>query len=73
MRTQYTPAVTRNKQHLSATGLVPWTDTIGGRLDRDFPGRLYVIASLRSGEYPVTAKLEELIGTYGQITQAGRQ
>jgi len=53
---------TRNKQHMTANGLVPWTDTIGGRLDRDFPGRLYVIASLRSGEYPVTAKLEQLIG-----------
>jgi hypothetical protein len=54
---------TRNKQHKTANGLVPWTDTIGGRLDRDFPGRVYVVASLRSGEYPVTAKLEELIGT----------
>ena len=53
----------RNQQHSTANGIVPRTDTIGGRLDRDFPGRLYVIASLRSGEYPVTAKLEELIGT----------
>jgi hypothetical protein len=53
---------TRNKQHMTANGLAPWTDTIGGQIDRDFPGRLYVIASLRSGEYPVTARLEELIG-----------
>ena len=54
---------TRNKQHRTADGVVPWTDTIGGRVERDFPGSLYVIASLRSGEYPVTEKLEELIGT----------
>jgi hypothetical protein len=53
---------TRNKQHTTANGLVPWTDTIGARLDRDFPGRLYVIAPVRSGEYPDTPKLEELIG-----------
>jgi hypothetical protein len=52
----------RNQQHLTANGVVPRTDTIGGRLDRDFPGFLYVIAPLRSGEYPVTATLEELIG-----------
>jgi hypothetical protein len=55
--------LTRNKQHMTANGLVPWTDTIGGRIDRDFPGRLYVIAPVRSGEYPDTAKLERLIGT----------
>jgi hypothetical protein len=54
---------TRNKQHRTANGLVPWIDTIGGGLDRDFPGRLYVIASLRSGKYPVTATLQESIGT----------
>jgi hypothetical protein len=54
--------LTRNKQHMTANGLVPWTDTIGARLDRDYPGRLYVIAPVRSGEYPDTAKLERLIG-----------
>src|SRR5215471_812702 len=54
--------LTRNKQHMTANGLAPWTDTIGARLDRDFPGRLYVIAPVRSGEYPDTAKLERLIG-----------
>ena len=42
---------TRNKQHMTTKGLAPWTDTIGGRLDQDFPGRLYVIAPLRSGEF----------------------
>ena len=55
--------LTRNKQHMTANGLVPWTDLIGERLDRDFPGRLYVIAPVRSGEYPDTTKLEKLIGT----------
>ena len=57
--------LTRNKQHTTANGLVPvpWIDTIGEHLDRDFPGRLYVIAPVRSGEYPDTAKLERLIGT----------
>ena len=54
---------TRNKQHMTAKGLAPWTDTIGARLDQDFPGRLYVIAPLRSGEFPDSAKLEGLIGT----------
>jgi hypothetical protein len=47
---------------LGADGLVPWTDTIGARFDRDFPGRLYVIAPVRRGEYPDTARLEKLIG-----------
>ena len=55
--------LTRNKQHMTANGLVPWTDPLVQRLDRDFPGRLYVIAPVRSGEYPDTAKLEKLIGT----------
>jgi hypothetical protein len=54
--------LTRNKQHMTANGLVPWTDTIGARLDRDFPGRLYVIAPIRGSEYPDTANLEKLIG-----------
>jgi len=54
--------LTRNKQHMTANGLAPWTDTIGARLDKDFPGRLYVIAPVRSGDYPDTAKLERLIG-----------
>ena len=54
---------TRNMQHRTANGLVPWTETIGAGLDRDYPGRLYVIAPVRSGEYPDSAKLEELIGT----------
>lgn len=53
---------TRNMQHRTANGLVPWTETIGAGLDRDYPGRLYVIAPVRSGEYPDTAKLEALIG-----------
>jgi len=53
---------TRNMQHMTASGVVPWTDTIGGRLDRDFPGRLYVIAPIRSGVYPESEKLEESIG-----------
>jgi hypothetical protein len=53
---------TRNMQHMTANGLVPWTETIGGGLDRDYPGRLYVIAPIRSGEYPDSAKLEGLIG-----------
>ena len=47
---------------MTANGLAPWTDTIGARLDRDFPGCLYVIAPIRSGEYPDTAKLEKMIG-----------
>jgi len=51
------------EQHMTTKGLAPWTDTIGARLDQDFPGRLYVIAPLRSGEFPDSAKLEELIGT----------
>ena len=55
--------LTRNKQHMTANGLVPWTDLIGERLDRDFPGRLYVIAPVRSAEYRDTAMLEKLIGT----------
>jgi hypothetical protein len=55
---------TRNMQHMTANGLVPWTETIGGGLDRDYPGRLYVIAPMRSGEYPDSAKLEGLIGTH---------
>jgi hypothetical protein len=54
--------LTRNKQHMTANGLAPWSDTIGARLDRDYPGRLYVIAPVRSGEYPDTGKLERLIG-----------
>jgi hypothetical protein len=54
---------TRNMQHRTANGLVPWTETIGAGLDRDYPGRLYVIAPVRSGEYPDSAKLEGLIGT----------
>ena len=54
--------LTRNKQHMTVNGLVPWTDTIGAQLDRDFPGRLYVIAPVRRGEYPDTARLEKLIG-----------
>jgi hypothetical protein len=54
---------TRNMQHRTANGLVPWTETIGAGLDRDYPGRLYVIAPVRSGEYPDSAKLEALIGT----------
>lgn len=54
---------TRNMQHRTANGLVPWTDTIGAGLDRDYPGRLYVIAPVRGGEYPDSAKLEALIGT----------
>jgi hypothetical protein len=54
--------LTRNKQHMTTKGLAPWTDTIGARLDQDFPGRLYVIAPLRSGEFPDSANLEELIG-----------
>jgi hypothetical protein len=54
---------TRNKQHMTTKGLAPWTDTIGGRLDHDFPGRLYVIAPLHSGVFPESAKLEGLIGT----------
>jgi len=53
--------LTRNKQHMTANGLAPWTDTIGARLDRDFPGCLYVIAPIRSGEYQDTAKLEKMI------------
>jgi hypothetical protein len=47
---------------MTANGLAPWSDTIGARLDRDYPGRLYVIAPVRSGEYPDTGKLERLIG-----------
>jgi hypothetical protein len=43
--------------------LVPWTETIGAGLDRDYPGRLYVIAPVRSGEYPDSTELEGLIGT----------
>lgn len=54
---------TRNMQHRTADGLVPWTETIGARLDRDYPGRLYVIVPVRGGEYPDSAKLEALIGT----------
>jgi len=54
---------TRNMQHRTANGLVPWTETIGAGLDRDYPGRLYVIAPVRSGEYPDSAALEGLIGT----------
>jgi hypothetical protein len=54
--------LTRNKQHMTANGLAPWTDLIGERLDRDFPGRLYVIARVRGAEYPETAKLEKLVG-----------
>jgi hypothetical protein len=54
---------TRNMQHRTANGLVPWTETIGAGLDRDYPGRLYVIAPVRSGEYPDSAELEGLIGT----------
>ena len=54
--------LTRNKQDMTANGVAPWTDTIGARLDRDFPGRLYVIAPVRGGDYPDTAKLEKLIG-----------
>ncbi len=54
---------TRNMQHRTANGLVPWTETIGAGLDRDYPGRLFVIAPVRSGEYPDSAKLERLIGT----------
>ena len=54
---------TRNKQHMTRNGLAPWTDTIGARLDQDFPGRLYVIAPIRSGEFPESAKLEGFIGT----------
>ena len=54
---------TRNMQHRTANGLVAWTETIGAGLDRDYPGRLYVVAPLRSGEYPDSAKLEALIGT----------
>lgn len=53
---------TRNMQHKTANGLVPWTETIGAGLDRDYPGRLYVIAPVRSGEYPDSAKVERLIG-----------
>ncbi len=54
---------TRNMQHRTANGLVPWTETIGAGLDRDYPGRLYVIAPVRSGEYPDSAELERLIGS----------
>jgi len=54
---------TRNMQHRTANGLVPWTETIGAGLDRDYPGRLYVIAPVRSGEYPDSTELEGLIGT----------
>jgi hypothetical protein len=54
--------LTRNKQHMTANGLAPWTDTIGARLDRDYPGCLYVVAPIRSSEYPDTAKLEKMIG-----------
>jgi hypothetical protein len=54
---------TRNMQHRTAKGLVPWTETIGAGLDRDYPGRLYVIAPVRSGEYPDSAELERGIGT----------
>jgi hypothetical protein len=54
---------TRNMQHMTANGLVPWTETIGAGLDRDYPGRLYVIAPVRSSEYPDSATLEGLIGT----------
>jgi len=53
---------TRNMQHRTANGLVPWTETIGAGLDRDYPGRLCVIAPVRSGEYPDSARLESLIG-----------
>ena len=53
---------TRNKQHMTRNGLAPWTDTIGGHLDHDFPGRLYVIAPIRSGEFPESRNLEKLIG-----------
>lgn len=54
---------TRNMQHRTANGLVPWTETIGAGLDRDYPSRLYVIAPVRSGEYTDSAELERLIGT----------
>jgi hypothetical protein len=54
--------LTRNKQHMTANGLAPWSDTIGARIDHDYPGRLYVIAPVRSGEYPDTGKLEKLAG-----------
>jgi hypothetical protein len=53
---------TRNKQHMTKGSLAPWTDTIGAKLDLDFPGRIYVIAPVRSGVYPSTSKLEQLIG-----------
>lgn len=55
--------LTRNKQHMTTKGLVPWTDLIGARLEQDFPGCLYVIAPFRSGEFPDSAKLEGFIGT----------
>src|ERR1044071_980099 len=47
---------TRNMQHRTANGLVPWTETIGAGLDRDYPGRLYVIVPVRSRKYPNSAK-----------------
>jgi hypothetical protein len=40
----------RNKQHMTVNGMAPWTDTIGARLDRDFPGRLKTRNGARIGD-----------------------
>ncbi|MGI8742255.1 MAG: hypothetical protein ACR2NN_06725 [Bryobacteraceae bacterium] len=53
---------TRNQQMKTPHGFIPLTPTIGWLLDRDFPGRLYVITPIRGALYPDTPKLERLIG-----------
>ncbi len=53
---------TRNQQMKTPSGFVPLIPTIGWLIDKDFPGRLYVVTPSRGGVYPDTSKLESLIG-----------
>jgi hypothetical protein len=54
---------TRNQQMQTPHGFVPLAPTIGGHIDSEFPGRLYVVTPIRSAVYPHTARLEQLIGS----------
>jgi hypothetical protein len=54
---------TRNQQMKTPSGFIPLIPTIGWLIDKQFPGRLYVVTPSRGGVYRDTLKLEGLIGT----------